>query len=325
MSKKLLKKFYNGHFLYRVIPDPRYLTLLTNGYGTLLADALSGYSGSVVHLTATPDEKYKLKNYDVTGASIEGNDLTFAGEDCTAKANFERYIWDLSLQNNGHGSIGASKLTGQSGDTITLSNTPNTDYVFSGYSVTGASLNGSILTMNNQDATAKAWFSQKQNFNLTGGNFRTYGVNITASTMYGSQPVAILRPVMSYKNATAYPNLTTQKNWYISNITSVNTNIFTPSATKECVFEGCVWYELRFDGYNASTTAAYIVDDVVVNSASGTITEGSTGHFKYNYLDSHNFGTAYNPKKEIRFEIYTNAPARLVSLDGSWRCSGYYI
>lgn len=173
MSNHLLKKWYNGHNLYRVIPDPVYLTLLTNGYGSLIADAMSGYSGNVVHLTATPDEKYKLKNYDVTGATIDGNDLTFGREDCTAQANFERYIWDLSLQNDGHGSIGASKLTGQSGDTITLSNTPAAGYNFSGYSVTGASLNGSILTMNNQDAIAKAWFTAVPTIYYTDDNTYT--------------------------------------------------------------------------------------------------------------------------------------------------------
>lgn len=88
MSNKLLKKHYNGHGLYRVIPDPRYLTLQTDGHGIISADALSGYSG----------------------------------------------------------------------DTITLSNTAHDGYLFSGYSVTGASLNGSTVTLNNQDATAKAWF-----------------------------------------------------------------------------------------------------------------------------------------------------------------------
>ena len=89
MSNKLLKKHYNGHRLYRVIPDPRYLTLQTDGNGIISADALSGYSG----------------------------------------------------------------------DTITLSNTAHDGYLFSGYSVTGASLNGSTVTLNNQDATAKAWFT----------------------------------------------------------------------------------------------------------------------------------------------------------------------
>ena len=89
MSNKLLKKHYNGHCLYRVIPDPLYLTLQTDGHGIISADALSGYSG----------------------------------------------------------------------DTITLSNTAHDGYLFSGYSVTGASLNGSTVTLNNQDATAKAWFS----------------------------------------------------------------------------------------------------------------------------------------------------------------------
>ena len=91
MSNKLLKKHYNGHCLYRVIPDPLYLTLQTDGHGIISADALSGYSG----------------------------------------------------------------------DTITLSNTAHDGYGFSGYTVTGASLNGSTLTMNNEDATAKAWFSAK--------------------------------------------------------------------------------------------------------------------------------------------------------------------
>ena len=94
MSNKLLKKHYNGHCLYRVIPDPLYLTLQTDGHGIISADALSGYSG----------------------------------------------------------------------DTITLSNTAHDGYGFSGYSVTGASLNGSTVSLINQDATAKAWFSQKQNF-----------------------------------------------------------------------------------------------------------------------------------------------------------------
>jgi len=247
MSKHLLTKWYNGHMLYRNVPDPYFLTLQTDGNGAISANALSGYSGT----------------------------------------------------------------------NITLSNTANNGYVFSGYSITGASLNGSTVTLNNQDATAKAWFSQKQNFDLTGGKFRTYGINITATTMYGGQPVAVLRPIMSYKNATAYPNLTKQSNWYINNITSVSTSVFTPSATKECVFEGSVWYELRYDGYNVNTTAAYIVDDVVINSASGAVIQGV--HFKYDY-DPYNY-----PKRDIRFEIYTNAPARLVSLDGYWRCSGYYI
>lgn len=103
MSNHLLKKWYNGHRLYRVLPDPRYLTLQTDGHGIISADALSGYSG----------------------------------------------------------------------DTITLSNTAHDGYLFSGYSVTGASLNGSTVTLNNQDATAKAWFTAVPTIYYTDDNTYT--------------------------------------------------------------------------------------------------------------------------------------------------------
>ena len=262
MSNKLLKKHYNGHYLYRVIPDPLYLTLQTDGNGIISADALSGFSG----------------------------------------------------------------------DTITLSNTAHDGYLFSGYSVTGASLNGSTVTLNNQDATAKAWFSQKQNFVISSRDpfvsdlsWRREGVNITATTFGGGSPAAILRPLMTNKYVTKYPKLTTKKTWYINPITSYNDNVFTPTAAPECTFAASLWYELRHDGFNCNTTAALVVDDVVINSASGSVNVANGNHFKYSYLDPHNFGTIYNPKQDIRFEIYTDAPARLVSLDGEWSASGYYI
>ena len=129
MSNKLLKKRYNGHFLYRVIPDPLYLTLQTDGNGIISADALSGYSGNVVHLTATPNAGYVFSNYESTGATIVGNDLTFGGEDCTAKANFDFATYTLTLQTDGHGTLTADKITGHIGDTVTLTPTYNTYYM----------------------------------------------------------------------------------------------------------------------------------------------------------------------------------------------------
>jgi len=52
MSTKRLTKHYNGHVtghcLYRVIPDPYFLTLQTDGHGTISANAL----------TATPSAGY---------------------------------------------------------------------------------------------------------------------------------------------------------------------------------------------------------------------------------------------------------------------------
>ena len=159
MSKHLLKKWYNGHMLYRNIRDPYYLTLLTNGYGSLIADALSGYSGSIVHLTATPSAGYALSNYECTGSEMTGNNVMFTNEDVTVKANFDRIKYTLTLQTDGHGTLAASKTTGYAGDTVTLTPTNNTYYRFNNYQCTGGSIVGNTFTFGAQNATAKANFN----------------------------------------------------------------------------------------------------------------------------------------------------------------------
>lgn len=151
---------YNNHKLHRnvVYPDPFILTLITDGNGSLVSDITSGFNDDVAHLTATPSAQYRFTNYQTTGASVTGNDIQLTA-DTTAKANFERYIYNLTLQTNGFGSISASNVTGQVGDTITLTNTPSAGYEFINYLSTGASIQNNTLTMQANDATAKAVFS----------------------------------------------------------------------------------------------------------------------------------------------------------------------
>ena len=89
--KQYVNKYHTGHHLYRVLPDWIYhLTLQTNGNGTLTAPVTGATAHSTVPLTATPNYDSVFDNYQVTGASIQGNDLTFAEEDVTAKANFTK-------------------------------------------------------------------------------------------------------------------------------------------------------------------------------------------------------------------------------------------
>lgn len=72
-----------------------------------------------------------------------------------------RYIdvYEVTTSTDGHGTMAASPISGYSGTTVTLSNTPNANYDFSGYSITGATLTGNKFTLNN-DVTAKAWFTK---------------------------------------------------------------------------------------------------------------------------------------------------------------------
>lgn len=69
-------KFPNWNGLVSYITElPKNITLLSNEYGTLNADTLSGLSGDIIHLTATPNEDCHFINYETTACEIDGDDL----------------------------------------------------------------------------------------------------------------------------------------------------------------------------------------------------------------------------------------------------------
>ena len=87
--------------------------------------------------------------------------LAFNGSALLSNQNemkWDRAIYQVTTSTDGHGSITASPRSGFSGTQVTLSNTPNANYGFQGYSVTGATLTGNKFTLNN-DVTARATFS----------------------------------------------------------------------------------------------------------------------------------------------------------------------
>lgn len=96
---------------------------------------------------------------------------------------FPQQTFTLTLQNDGHGTISADKITGYAGDTVTLSNTYNTYYRFNNYTQTGGTLNGSTFTFGESDATAKANF--KVNYFTATGNFEK-GSNVNYTNTNGN-------------------------------------------------------------------------------------------------------------------------------------------
>lgn len=59
------------------------------------------------------------------------------------------------------GTQSASETSGYEYDQITMSNTPDEGWYFSGYNVTGATLNGNVITLQDQDASAQAGFTDQ--------------------------------------------------------------------------------------------------------------------------------------------------------------------
>ena len=120
------------------------------------ASPMEGYKGTEVTLVDQPAWNEKFSAWQVTGANVTGNNLIL-NNDVTAKAVYET-AKNLTLQTDGHGSIASTRMSGFIGDQATLSNTPNEDYTFSAYTITGATLTGNKFNFNGANVTAKAWF-----------------------------------------------------------------------------------------------------------------------------------------------------------------------
>lgn len=186
----MLKLMYNGNTVtcgggFVSFPDPaHFVTLIQNTGGTIAADKTSGIPGDIVTLSNTPNAGYNFDNYSITGATLTGSQFEFGNSDVSAEGLFSRKAYTLTLQNDGHGTIGATKTTGYAGDTVTLSNSYNTYYRFNNYTQTGGSLNGSTFTFGNADATAKANF--KVNYFTAKGNFEK-GSNVSVAGKTGSK------------------------------------------------------------------------------------------------------------------------------------------
>ena len=83
-----IKEMYLGSTKVFQNKHPLFLTLETDGHGTLSADVLSGFEGDTVTLSPTYNTYYRFSGYDCTGGTIEGNTFTFGNENATAFAGF---------------------------------------------------------------------------------------------------------------------------------------------------------------------------------------------------------------------------------------------
>lgn len=128
--------------------------------GTINGSPSSGHTGDEITLYNTPSAHYSFNGYSVTGGTLNDNKITLTNSDVTAQAEFiEDQIYNLYLIPGVYGSIEADKLTGYEGDEVNLSNTPVEGAVFNGYSLTGATLDGSKFDFENSNVSAEGNFS----------------------------------------------------------------------------------------------------------------------------------------------------------------------
>lgn len=154
------------------------LTLEKGDHGVLSADKMSGFSGDVVTVDATTDEGWYFTGLNLTGATATGNQFMFVGENVTAEGLYTDEAYPITYENDGHGTLtGDTDLYIPGGTGITLSTSYNTYYRFSGYEVTGGTIENGILIPTGP-CTARAVY--KVNYFTATGNFN-YSNNITKS------------------------------------------------------------------------------------------------------------------------------------------------
>lgn len=142
------------------VEDPkRTITLTQQTGGTITANPMTGYDGTVVTLSNTANAGYTFNSYSITGGTLTGSRFTLLGNDVTVKPNYTHNVYNLTLQTDGHGKLVAGKTTGYYNDTTTLTTTPSSNYIFNNYSVTGGTITNNVFKWGTSNATAKANFT----------------------------------------------------------------------------------------------------------------------------------------------------------------------
>ena len=197
-EKHLVNHYYGNHQLARYI-DVYEVT--TDGCSS---SPMSGYKGTEATLIDQPVWNEKFSSWSLTGATVTGNNYVI-NNDVTAKANYET-AKNVTLQTDGHGTIAANKMSGFIGDQVTLSNTPDSGYVFSSYDLTGATLTGNKFNFIGNDVTARANFEYVGNSGIIYRNTGTWYIdqntNININANFADNPYIGISYSMSSKDLT---------------------------------------------------------------------------------------------------------------------------
>ena len=177
------------------------------------ADKTSGFIGDIITIDNDPPAwNERFSGFSITGSTLTGNTFMLTGSDVTVKADYET-AKNVVTSTDGHGTITATPMSGFTGTTISLSNTPNTNYVFKNYTVTGATLTGNQFKLTGSNVTARANFSAIPQY--TAKNVQGYlmSVNPSAWAYTESNVYETVHP--DYDTIMNFNSTAVSKNFYL--------------------------------------------------------------------------------------------------------------
>ena len=303
------------------------ITVTQPQHGTISAPT-QAYAGTTVTLTATPETGYCLSSWTVKDANnqnitVTNNQFTMPESNVTVTATFVQGL-QVTLGPVTNGTISADMAYALQGNTVNLTATPATGYVFDSWVVyktgdanTTVTVNGNSFTMPNYDVTVVGVFLQLAGGDVTIGSGSSTNSYIPTYSWYNyslSQQIytsaevgeagsitAVAFKVSNSKSATRSIDLYLS---HTNNSSFSGTSAWIAQATSYRVFSGEVtfaasgWTTITLDTpfeYNGTSNLLITVDDNTESYVSGSSnspvfytysTSGSTAIYKYNdYTD----------------------------------------
>ncbi len=136
----LVSVTYGGDTVFRnTYEAPVYtVTVSCEGSGTAAASPASGAAGTEVTLTASPENGWRFKEWEVVsgGVSVTGDKITVGDADAEIRAVFERIpVYTVTVSCEGSGTAAASPASGAAGTEVTLTASPESGWRFKEWEV----------------------------------------------------------------------------------------------------------------------------------------------------------------------------------------------
>ena len=141
--------------------SPHKLKLLESEGGSISTNRSSGYEYDISKLTnTTANENYKFSSYNITGATLTGNEFMWNDNDVQVQGNFE-HNKTLTLIDGEHAVLSADKDKGFIGDVVTVTGTMDEGWYLTGFNTTGATMTGNKFAFAGEDVTVEGLYTDE--------------------------------------------------------------------------------------------------------------------------------------------------------------------
>ena len=171
-----------------ITPTTYTVTVSNDGKGTGTATPSTAAAGTMISLTATPNEGYRFKEWQVIsgGVAIKDDKFLMPNDNVEVKAIFEEDAppvpteFTITVKTDGNGTASASPDKAVAGTEIRLTATPNKGYHFKEWQVMsgGVTIKDDKFTMPSANVEVKAIFEKD-----TGGGGGGYNPPVTYYTL----------------------------------------------------------------------------------------------------------------------------------------------